>query len=313
MSLARLLVSHRRALNRLNLPRLTIQQILFWAQAHYQEHGTWPNADSGPIPGTRETWLRIETALRQGNRGLEGGSSLAQLLAHYRGVRNDKDLPPFTEDQILSWADAHHRRTGQWPTAKSGPIHDAQQETWLAVHDALYHGGRGLPGGSSLAQLLTLHRGVRNEKRLPDLTVEMILAWADAHHQRTGHWPNRKSGPIAEAPGETWMAIEHALYRGSRGLPGGSSLTGLLAEHRGRRSRQRLPNLTVEIILAWADAHHQRTGTWPGPESGIIAESPGTTWLAVHKALSQGGRGFPGGSSLQRFLEEHGRRRRWVR
>ena len=37
---------------------------------------------------------------------------------------------------------------------------------------------------------------------LPALSVEQILAWADAHHARTGRWPNHKSGPIAEAPDE---------------------------------------------------------------------------------------------------------------
>ena len=54
-------------------------------------------------------------------------------------------------------------------------------------------------------------RGKRNKKRLPPLTPVEILGWADAHHQRTGQWPNRDAGRIVEAPGETWKAVDSAL------------------------------------------------------------------------------------------------------
>jgi hypothetical protein len=47
-------------------------------------------------------------ALRLGLRGLPGGSSLARLLDEQRRVRNVKNLPPLTEEQILAWADEHH-------------------------------------------------------------------------------------------------------------------------------------------------------------------------------------------------------------
>ncbi len=309
-SLARLLKEHRRVRNHKDLPRLTIQQILVWAQAHYQATGTWPKATSGVIAGTRdETWNGIETALRDGLRGLSGGSSLAQVLARFRGVRNEKDLPFFTIEQILAWVDSYHERTGKWPTYRDGLIIDSQGETWNAVHLALRDGTRGLVGGSSLAQLLTQYRGVRNSKRLPDLTEGQILTWADNHHQCTGSWPTRRSGPIVEAPGETWLIIDKALCLGRRGLPGGSSLPRFLKEHRGRRLYQFRPDLTEKQVLAWADAHYQRTGQWPNIRSGSIPESSGVTWLSVHRDLVKGYRGFPGGSSLRQFLEEHGRNR----
>ena len=71
------------------------------------------------------------------------------------------------------------------------------------------YGLRGLPGGSSLPQLLAERRRVRNPKQLPALQQKQILAWADAHYQRTGAWPTRKSGAVAEAEhGETWAAID---------------------------------------------------------------------------------------------------------
>jgi hypothetical protein len=64
------------------------------------------------------------------------------------------------------------------------------------------------------------------------LTEAMVLAWADAHYERTGRWPHGKSGPIPEAPGETWNAVNMALYEGHRGLPGRSSLSRLLDRYR---------------------------------------------------------------------------------
>jgi hypothetical protein len=70
--------------------------------------------------------------------------------------------------------------------------------------------------------------------------------------------------------------------------------------------RQQLP-LTISQILAWAEAHHVRNGTWPAAGSGRIAESPRETWSAVNRALREGERGLPGGNSLYRLLRQEGR------
>jgi hypothetical protein len=144
-------------------------------------------------------------------------------------------MPPLTVAGILAWADTERGRSGNWPTADTGPIPEAPGETWLAVENALRAGLRGLLGDSSLARLLAEHRGVRNKGDLPELTEEVIVAWAAAHHERTGQWPSEASGPIADAPGETWKAVSLALFQGLRGLPGGSSLYQLL------RARLRIP------------------------------------------------------------------------
>jgi hypothetical protein len=142
----------------------------------------------------------------------------------------------------------------------------------------------------------------------PKLTVAQILRWADAHRRRTGRWPTYRDGPIPEARGDTWTAVAAALREGLRGLPGGTSLALLLAEHRGRRTRAALPPLTEAQILDWADAHHARTGRWPSAASGPVAGAPGESWGAVNLALHKGLRGLGGGDSLPRLLVRHGRR-----
>jgi hypothetical protein len=66
-------------------------------------------------------------------------------------------------------------------------------------------------------------------KGLPRLTLKQILTWADAHSAATGRWPTIRSGPVRDALGEDWSAINSALWKGFRGSRGDSSLAWLLA------------------------------------------------------------------------------------
>jgi hypothetical protein len=293
-------------------PRHSVAQILRWCDEFHTTHGRWPTSDDGIVAGTAdETWNAIDAALARGNRGLPGGTTLAKLLLAKR-ARPHHNLPPdLTIPLILKWADAHYRRTGEWPDAHdTTPIPKAPpQSSWTSIHSALFRGIRGLPGGDSLPRLLERHRGVRNHLSLPDLTETRILAWADDHHTRTGRYPKHNSGPVPAAPGETWTAVENALIKGHRGLPGGESLAKLLTRCRGVRNKADAPLLTVRQIKIWAVAHKERTGKWPTAHAGPIADAPGETWTAVHSALETGLRGLPGGDSLARLLaRECGRR-----
>jgi hypothetical protein len=154
-SLADLLERGRGVRNRMNVPDLSLDQILSWADRFHEETGTWPKHDLGPIPwAPGETWTAVDTALRVGIRGLKPESSLARLLARWRGVRNNSDLPRLTPRKILAWAHGHFVRTGKWPTCESGPVLGVPGETWHGINLALYMGHRGLPGGSSLSRLI---------------------------------------------------------------------------------------------------------------------------------------------------------------
>jgi hypothetical protein len=183
--------------------------------------------------------------------------------------------------QILAWADSHFARTGRWPTANGGAIPESPPDNWSRIDQALRRGLRGLPGGSSLAQLLHCHRGVRNRRGLPDLTGAQILVWADAHRARTGDWPMATSGPVAEVAAETWMGLNQALQYGARGLPGGDSLARLLRRERGLRDR-RGRHHTAAAALRRQQALRLR-------EQGLslvdVGERLGVSWQAVQQML----------------------------
>jgi hypothetical protein len=218
--------------------------------------------------------------------------------------------PPLTIATILAWADAHYRRHGIWPYWKAGPIPGTKNETWAGVAFALYSGTRGMRGELSLAELLRRERRVY--VRRPALKRSTIFRWARAHHRRTGEWPTSRSGAIPEAPGETWLAVSDALHMGRRGLSPGSSIKKLLAQHGvrvARRPYRNLPRLNLQIVRAWGRAHRQRSGTWPGNDSGTIPGSQGLTWKTLDSALRLGSRGLPGGSSLAKLFGDRRKKR----
>jgi hypothetical protein len=229
---------------------------------------------------------------------------------------------PLTTTQILAWADHHYEQTGKYPHADSGPVLAEPAENWCAVNQALAAGVRGLPGKETLARLLLRERGRRHHQQLPRLCEESILAWARAHHERTGEWPHQQSGAVGDAPGEVWANINQALRRGCRGLPGGDTLPRLLQRRLGVGPAKRRPGrpgtlksaLRVEGVLAWADAFHAVRGKWPVAGSPAVGLPPGEQWRAIDEALRTGGRGLPGGSSLVRLLvERRGARKRQTR
>jgi hypothetical protein len=176
--------------------------------------------------------------------------------------------PELTIRRILELADPYHARTGDWPTPRSGPVDEDRELTWRRIDSALRLGLRGLPGGDSLAQLLARERGVRNVRALPELTEELILSWADWHRERTENWPTEESGPIEGALGEVLKNVNAALMLGLRGLPGGSSLHGLL------RARRHLPGKHSPRSTPDADA----PGTWPNAAGRRVCVPPGSLW-----------------------------------
>ena len=289
-------------------PNLTIDDILVWADRHHDATGKWPSRNSGDVLGQPgEKWSVIHANLYQGLRGLPGNMTLAGLLAEHRGRRSRAHLSVLDESTIIEWAEDHHRRTGCWPTMSDKEVLAAPVEDWLAIDHALRKGTRGLPGESSLAKLLS-DRGLKSTpKHAPRLTYQQILRWADRHKRVKRQYPTAACGLVIGAPEESWHAIASALLTGSRGLPTGLSLAGLLEKYRGRRNPVCPPPLTYEMILKWADDHFKRSGNWPTCDDGAIRDQPGESWTNIDQSLRLGQRGLPGGDSLARMLD----RRRW--
>jgi hypothetical protein len=218
--------------NRARLPRLTHKLILEWADDHRFRKGTLPHIHSGEVlAASGETWQAIDRDLRNGCRGLRGGSSLARLLRERRGYRSPMEATPLTNELLLKWIDYEKSVSGRWPTRTSGPVAPAPGETWARISYALVQGDRGLAGGSSLARFLAKHRNVRNPKDLPNLRIKDIARWARMTYDATGRWPKHISGTVQGVPGETWAGVHAALRNGLRGLPGGSSLHQVLRRY----------------------------------------------------------------------------------
>jgi hypothetical protein len=215
---------------------------------------------------------------------------------------------PLTEEIIVMWVAEWYKKKKTWPNALSGAIPDSDGDTWTGINQALYHGFRNLPGGSSLGNLVAERFGVRNYTNKPYLSIESINKWITEWHLREGSWPNRNSGVIPNSGGESWNAINHALINGSRGLHGGSSLAKFRNEHFDvpiQSGYKRRSMLTINEIIGWIAKWHDREGSYPNQKSGKIPESPTTCWVTINLYLVRGCCGLPGGSSLFKLIAQY--------
>jgi hypothetical protein len=222
--------------------------------------------------------------------------SFAERRSGFRpAVSIDGGRANLSLEQVLAWADAHHAAHGSWPEMTSGDVAGVAGESWRAINHALALGLRGLPGDSSLAELLAEHRGApapdmgpqaladkiwaweqeqfpitgprsrrRGGRPSSRLTIDEILAWADTHREATGRWPKRTSGAVrGAADAETWETIDRASVAGHRGLPGGWSLADLLAEHRGVWKLRPRVRPIIDQEPGWFVAQHPDPENWP--------------------------------------------------
>ena len=281
-------------------PPLTIEKILVWADTYHECEGKYPTLASGNVAGTDETWPAINAALREGLRGLPGGTSLAEVLEEHRGRPNKSALPSLTERWIVKMAKQFKQKHGRYPTIASGQI-EGTQETWRGVDSALNKAHRNLPRKTTLAKLLEEKAG--KPPRGKPLTISVVLAWADDYREKNGKWPTKASGRIT-GTNETWLAVDTALHKGLRSLPKAGTLAQVLAAHRGAENRLALEALTVTRIKQLIRSFYKIHGEWPTPTSGRVHDTLSLTWAQINRALSQGLRSFKGGSSLAKIVAE---------
>ena len=221
---------------------------------------------------------------------------------------------PCVTDALLAYYAEHNA----WPTKRSEGATEyfGHKIVWQSVDTALADGNLGLPGGSSLAKLCKTLK--------PDLTVAMILAAAMKFNNLEQlsthkHWPQAYSARATECFGfpERWLEVDAALKNGTRGLPGGQTLAGILKSIDGTRK----PDLTETMILEAAKKHYTRTGRYPVTgtcqEAADIDFGFPETWAAINMCLLKGSRGLVGGSCLLNLLRRNGlkqeRQSGWVK
>lgn len=270
---------------------LSEDMISAWVDEHIKATGTFPSTKSGIVPGGVVTWKVIDNALRFGDRGMPGGSSLSKFINC--GARR------LTEADISAWICRHHEATGRWPTSRAEVVSDCPRLTWVNVDDNLKYGRFGLAGGSSLAALVVKCGKDARKYDRTYLSVEMIVMWIGDHWQRTGTYPTERSGRVLACPRETWSCVSHALRGGLRGLAKGHRLASLVDE---RFSRERKAILTVDALIRVIGDHYHKTGRYPTAASPDIGGQHGRVY---DSCLRMGHRGLPGGSSLAKFIDEH--------
>ena len=137
-----------------NLPELSVDKILHWCDEFFNDIGKFPTKKSLPAKsmGT-ETFMTIDTALRDQRRRLVGYKSLADLLLKHRSRRHNFQTPSLNLEIIKEWMISWHRLRGEWPTSTDGAIPGTNGEKWTNINAVLHRGGRRLPKGTSLAKL----------------------------------------------------------------------------------------------------------------------------------------------------------------
>jgi hypothetical protein len=208
-------------------PDLTVEQILTWCDAFRDRVGHWPTpADRGRgLPDT--TWCPGHVPEER------SPWSVPRLLAGPTAVptpgaaASPLPLPTHPDADPLGGGRASRPHRG---LAHSGfrPDHRRAPGVVVEGESRAARGASGLARRQLAAPTAPGSTGVRTIAALPRLQSQEILFWAEAHHDRTRAWPTRMSGPIPEAPGENWHAVDSALKSGGRGLPGGDSLSRLL-------------------------------------------------------------------------------------
>lgn len=142
-------------------------------------------------------------------------------------------------------------------------------------------------------------RKLREELGRPShVTIEQVRDAMRDFRRRHGRWPRHTDAGEVPGIGGSWASVAHALRRGFRGLPGGSSL---FMERDGVVPRQ---TLTMQAIKDAVMAFHKAHGSWP--RHATRERSPlGYCWAIVDRKLKKGLIDeAPKGSSLTAIVRE---------
>jgi len=225
----------------------------------------------------------------------------AEVSVNSKSSAGSPAVPLMLLDEILNHADLWFKEYKKWPKKGSGPVGKDTELTWNDVNNQC----KRREHNSSLANLLLEKRQVRHHLAEKNLSIELIILWAEHHHQETNSWPTYKSGAVLAEPSENWSAIRSNLVAGGRGLPSGLSIEKVLFNELGIVGVRAGKNLTEDLIIKLAKAHFISNDVYPNENSEWVLGGK-DSWAAISAALRDGLRGLPGGASLAQLLDKAG-------
>jgi hypothetical protein len=160
---------------------------------HLRKYKTWPSPINTEIETFHgDTWLRWDSLLTRGQRGLPGDNTLVQLI-HKR---------------IAKQAERHIEQTGVAPNRQSGSLPDYPDITFEMVGTAFM--AIKPPRKTSLRTVL-INEGVSNER---PFSLDFVNDCIVAHLNKHGEWPTRAMEYINDVEDETWKNWDNKLRKG---------------------------------------------------------------------------------------------------
>ena len=303
---------------------LYVEQIKEWMQIFYEVKGKYPSTEDDEVYERDgkdiyrviqdRKWKSISWALMNKKMGLENipddESSLEKFREKYGFVGKADDL---TEAKIKEWIEIFYEKESKYPHAEDPNVYERdsnggyriiKREKWQNINANLIRGGRGLSGGSSLADFKEGHGFTDKIVR----TVEQLKEWMEIYYEYKGKYPSnigKKSvykrsdkGGFDVAEGDDWSNIDRALERGEIvGLTEKMTLADFKVKF-GYKSA----DLTVDQVKEWIEIFYEYKGKYPSQhdkevferdENGGYRVVEEEVWQEIGTALYNGSRGLP--------------------
>ena len=210
---------------------------------------------------------------------------------------------------MLAWADAHHARTGRWPTVSSGKVYERTARELATdrqrAHARIPRVPRRLVAatavirGSAEPNLVDNARGSQFARSSNGQTTTMFA---------TGPGRTAARALFRAQVGVTWATVNKSL-RKSEWLPREQRRLDRLLAKRRMPSRRSTADGSDDRSDSEMGRHLLRRQGPMAEQRSLVAlrNAPGLSWRIIDDALRHGLRGLPGGMSLAQVLEEGGR------
>lgn len=221
----------------------TITELERLVLSHYERCGEWPSlATQGFAPETTMSWTAISERLRN------NGSSLAMIVAKLANTTYKHE--EFTMRQFEEMITEEHERSGNWPTDNSKGYAPGTTLSWCAVGVRLRKLGTTL---SCVVDRLSGRTPLRQK-----LSEQLIEKWVIDWMRHTGMEPGPKTEGTIPGTSLSWANINDNLKYGKRGLPGGDSLTKMVARIKARKIKKTTKKSSGSMAEKQAPRNHNR-------------------------------------------------------